>query len=104
MGGGILATCIAPRAFSQRMNLLRRENTVHSKTMGAGWEVGSFKPPPSIGDTEGCVQSRYASLHSIKKMTSFVFALKKTNLVHQNRDYVCRHNRKDAMLVGISHG
>lgn len=45
MGGGILATCIAPRAFSQRMNLLRRENTVHSKTMGAGWEVGPFKPP-----------------------------------------------------------
>lgn len=65
MGGGTLATCIAPRAFSQRMNLLRRENTVHSKTMGAGWEVGPFKPP-SIGDTEGCVQSRYASLHSIK--------------------------------------
>lgn len=45
MGGGTLATCIAPRAFSQRMNLLRRENTVHSKTMGAGWEVGPFKPP-----------------------------------------------------------
>lgn len=45
MGGGTLATCIAPQAFSQRMNLLRRENTVHSKTMGAGWEVGPFKPP-----------------------------------------------------------
>lgn len=45
MGGGTLATCIAPQAFSQRINLLRRENTYTPRQWERDGRLDPLNPP-----------------------------------------------------------